>query len=273
MSQTFFSKLDLYEKNNRLSQIGNSRGEVLVWEKGSKEKKKLSAIAFDKDQQNLVFDTKLDVFKPGTKVLCSFELRGMVFFSECIFRKSVGNDAVLEIHDFLFKAEKRSSYRLLTFPIHEVWVELDLSEVYEGGNVVNIKSKSSETALFKNFLNIVKVDKSNEDLTKGILRMRVQDISATGLALHIGELETKYFPKDHSFKNVRISFIDQEFIIPEVNVVYVVDYISADKNLRKYKVGMHFSKNSNDLDTAIGKKINQVIREADSAKDFEKLLK
>ncbi len=271
MSQTFFSKLDSYEKANRLSQLGNSRGNIVIWEKGAKIKHSQMAVAFDKDQQNLVLETKTDIFPPGTKVLCSFELRGMSFFAQAVFKKSIGNDAVLEIHQELFKSEKRSSYRLMTFPMHEVWAEFDLGEVYEGGKVVDLKSRSSQTALFKNFLNLI--DQDEDLLNKGIVRIRIQDVSATGLALHIGELESKYFAKDRIFKNVNLRFIDQDFIMPEIKVIYVVDYISGDKKIRKFKVGMHFSKNTTDLDNLIGKKINQVLRDSDQNKDFEKLIK
>lgn len=271
MSQTFFSKLDLYEKNNRLSQLGVSKGEVIIWEKGKKEKQKFTASVYDKDQQNLVLDSKKDIYPRGTKILCSFEMRGMTFFSEVVFQKSIGDDAVLEMHKDLFKSEKRGSYRLLTYPTHEVWVEFELGEVYDGGKVVDLKTRTSQTDLFKNFLNLVKTD--DESLNKGIVRLRVQDISATGIAIHIGELESKYFPKDKIFDSVKIRFIDQNFVIPQIKVVYVVDYISSDKNIRKFKIGMNFSKSSPDLDTLIGKKINQVIRESDSSKDFEKLIK
>jgi hypothetical protein len=271
MSQTFFSKLDAYEKNNRLSQLGTSRGAVIIWEKGKKDKHNLLAIAFDKNQQNLVLDSKVDIYPRGTKVLCSFELRGMSFFAQAVFQKSIGDDVVLEIQQELFKSEKRSSYRLMTFPMHDVWSEFDLGEIYEGGKVVDLKSRSNQTALFKNFLNMMN---NEQDLqNKGIVKVRVQDISTTGLAIHIGELESKYFAKDRLFKNVNINFIDQSFVIPEIKVVYVVSYISGDKNIRKFKVGLHFSKSTTELDNLLGKKINQVLRESDQTKDFEKHIK
>jgi hypothetical protein len=271
MSQTFFSKLDAYEKNNRLSQLANSRGLVTIWIKGEKDKIHRQVDHYIKDQEDLVLDSKDDFFPKGTKLLCSFEMRGMSFFAEAVFQKSIGNDAVLEIHQTLFKSEKRSSYRLLTFPVHDVWAEFDLGEIYEGGKVVNLKTRSSQTDLFKNFLHLMKGDE--EAIQNGKIKIRLQDISTTGMSMHIGELENRFFLKDKVFNEVTLNFIDQKFILPEAKIVYVVDYISADRNLKKYKVGINFSKNSKDLDTQLGKKINEVIRESDKEKDFEKLIK
>lgn len=271
MSQTFFSKQDAYEKNNRLTQLGTSKGAVTLWVKGSqKDKTNVNVLKFDKDRSVLVLESKEDLFPTNSEVLCTFEIRGMIFFSQVTFLKSVGDFSVLHFKGDLFKTEKRSSYRLLTYPLYDVWVEFDLGEAYEGGNVVDMKLKTSQTKLFQNFLKIVEGDQAGE---ANKLKIRVQDISATGMSIHIGELESKYFIKDSIFKNVVIAFPDERIEIPEVKVVYVVSYISNDKNLKKFKIGIHFPNLSPRIDDLLSKKINKLLREIDANKDFETFIK
>lgn len=272
MSQTFFSKQDPTEKLSRLSLLGTSRGIVTVWLKGKKEKHNFNVLKFDKDRVEIVLDSKDHLFKTGDIILCTFELRGMNFFSEVVFQISISGFNVLQFTGTLFKSERRSSYRLLTYPIYDVNVELNLGETYEGGKVVDMKSRSSQTGLFKNFLKIVEGETQAKAAGEK-LKIRVQDLSTTGMAIHVGELESKHFQKDVIFRNAEIRFTDEVITVPEVKVVYVVDYISNDKNIKKYKIGLHFENLPTNVDDQIGKKINRLLRENDFNKDFENFIK
>lgn len=265
MSQTFFSKLDQTEKNNRLKAIGNNRGLVTVWVKGSKDKHHLNCMTYDADRTTLVLDTRDNVFPENTQVLCSFEFRGMNFFSEVVFVKSIGDMACLKFDGILFKSEKRQAFRLMTFPQHEVWAVVDLEEAYQGGKVIDFRSKQSHTQLLQNFLSLVEGDETNPSA----LKIRVQDLSTSGMALHIGELEAQYFPKEAEFKNVKLKFVDEEILIPQVKIVYVAKITNADKNLTKYKLGVNFENLSSKIDLQLGKKINELLRANDHNKDFE----
>lgn len=275
-SQTFFSKLDVSEKNNRLSQLVNAKGKVTVWQKGKKEKHVFDTIKFDKDRQELVLDSQDDIYANGTDVLCSFDLRGMTFFSQVVFRKSVGFFSVLHLTGDLFKSERRTSFRLMTYPLYDVWADFDLGEKYAGAsNIIDLNSKKprgQQTKLFQNFIRLAEgKDDVSEDVTH--VKIRIQDISTTGMAIHVGELETKYFVKDRSFRKVPIYFTDEIIEIPEVKIVYTVNYISNDKNVKRYKVGCHFEALPAHIDDRLGKKINQLLRENDFNKDFENFIK
>jgi hypothetical protein len=270
MSQTFFSKQGPEETLSRLASLASLRGRVTVWLKGQKDKNSFSVFKFDRERMEIVLDSRKNAYQDGETVLCTFEIRGMTFFSEVIFKESVGGFSVLQFKNILYKSERRNSYRLLTYPLYDVWVEFDLGEVYEGGNVVDLKSKISQTALFKNFLKLVDTKGSEEE---GKLKIRVQDLSTTGMALHIGELESPFFRKDFVFEKVNICFSDEVIQVPKAKIVYMVDYISKDKNLKKYKLGVHFENLPKHLDDRIGKKINTLLRENDHNKDFENLVK
>lgn len=269
MSQTFFSKLDQAEKDNRLSAIANSRGKVTVWVKGQKEKHFPEALSFDAERGILTLNLKEDLFPSNTSTLTSFEFRGMSFFAQTIFMKSSGDFACLKFPAELYKSEKRSSYRLMTFPLHQVWALFNLEEAYQGGKVIDFRTKQSTTGLFNKFLNLVEGDANDPSA----LKIRVQDLSTTGMAIHIGELESKFFPQDAIFKNVRLKFSDEEVVIPEVKIVYSVNFIGSDKNIKKFKLGIHFENLPNALDHLLGKKINNLLRESDHNKDFENFKK
>ena len=272
MSQTFFSKLDPQEKLSRLSQLGQSKGQVTVWIKGQKEKSTFNILDFDKERVELVLDLKKAPYSVGTVLLCNFDLRGMSFFSQVTVQKSIVDYVLLEFKYDLFKSERRSSFRLLTYPVYKVWSMFELKEVYDGGKVVDFKTKRSQTALFKNFLNIVEGPQA-DDAHTSLLKIRVQDLSTTGMALHITDIENHYFSKDQIYKNVDIHFLDEIIQIPEVKVVYVVDYIGNDKQNKKYKVGLTFPNLPIIVDEQLGKKINKLLRDVDFNKDFENFLK
>lgn len=273
MSQTFFSKLDAEEKSSRLQTLGSSKGLLTIWIKGSKEKRAVSAVDYDRDRSAIVLDTNDDIYPLNTQLLCTFEMRGMNFFSQVTFQKGIGGMAVLQFIGDFFKSERRNSYRLLTYPHYEVWAEMDLGGDYQGGNVVGIKNRVSQTNLFKNFLNLVNENKDSEVSQTGQLKVRVQDLSTTGMAIHIGELERNHFPKDHIFQNVTLSFTNEKLLIPKVKVMYVVPYIGPDRNLKVFKVGLHFEELALSVDQTLGKKINEMLRANDKNKDFENFIK
>lgn len=273
MSQTFFSKLDASEKNSRLSSFAQAQGEATLWIKGTKEKHNLKVSSFDKERCSLVLETRDEVFPINTKLLCSFEFRGMNFFAETILQKSIGGQILVHFAGEFFKSERRNSFRLLTYPLYEVWTNIDLGEEYQGGNVVGLKSKLTQTGIFKNFLNLINNEENPDANTTGSLRLRVQDLSTTGMAVHIGELETSQIEKDREFDKVDIVFPDESIHIPKIRIMYVVPYIGSDKNVKKFKVGIRFENVPMQLDQKLGKKINELLRSNDNNSDFEDFIK
>ncbi len=197
----------------------------------------------------------------------------MSFFSEVIFQVSVGGLSVLQFKNTLFKSERRESFRLLTYPMYEVWAEFDLDEVHESSNVIDLKTKSNQTDLFKSFLKLVNDENKDTTNQAAKLKIRVQDLSTTGIALYVGELEQKFFQKGLVYTSVKIKFPDDVFTIPVVKVVYAVEQVSKDNKSRRSKIGLHFENLPTSVDDLISKKITRLLRENDSKKDFEKFIK
>ncbi|HLT22993.1 MAG TPA: hypothetical protein VKZ84_06105 [Bacteriovoracaceae bacterium] len=266
MSQTFFSKQTPEEKISRFNQLVSLGEKMIVWQKGSQVKHSFKATHFDKDRNELVVDNEEVLFAVGSKLLGSFEVRGMNFFCELVISKSAKGYTLFNVGETLFKSERRSSYRLLTYPIYEVYALFHVDHLVENSSVVNLNTGISRKQLFKNFLKLV--DKGDSE--KQYVKVRVQDLSTTGLALHISELEEKFIVKDQVYKNLEIHFTDDVITIPEAKVVYVVPYI-AEKS-RKFKVGVNFPNLSSKIDNLLGKKINELLRSIDSNKDFENFI-
>jgi hypothetical protein len=93
------------------------------------------------------------------------------------------------------------------------------------------------------------------------------------MALHIGELEAPYFQKEMIYEKVNIRFTDLVIQVPKAKIVYMVDFISNDKNIKKYKLGVNFENLPPHIDDQIGKKINHLLRQNDFNKDFENFVK
>ena len=105
------------------------------------------------------------------------------------------------------------------------------------------------------------------------IKIRIQDLSTTGMALEISDLEAVYFDKGMTFHKVDIVFNDETIQIPMAKIVYVVNYISNDRAVKKFKVGIHFENLTPSLDDKLGRKINSLLRLTDTEKDFEIFLK
>jgi hypothetical protein len=165
MSETYFSKLDPSEKFNRLAQFGLSKGEVTLWVKGQKNKLSVRALEFDKVRCEIVLNSKDCPYPKGTVLLCSFELRGMFFFSEVTCNTSIADHFLIEFKNTLFKSEKRGSYRLLTYPIYEVYSEFSLGEAYEGGKVIE-KLAIIKQLYLRIFLNYLKLKKTYQIISQ-----------------------------------------------------------------------------------------------------------
>lgn len=272
MSGTYFSKLENQEKLSRLGRLAASNGQITVWMKGKDERFTGTVNFFDKDLKELSVELGENNLTLNASALCSFHSNGMLFFGQVIILKTTTSKYLLKFDGDLFKTERRTNYRLLAYPIYEVWAEIDLGEVYQGGKVIDLKSKFSQTNLFKSFLKIVDPNNDHDAQIRN-LKLRVQDLSLTGVSLNLGEVESPYFEKDRVFKNIKIKFLDETIIIPEAKVIYVIDYIGQDKFGSKFKVGFNFNEMNEKLTDSLSKKINQLLREVDFNLDFEKFIK
>lgn len=268
MSQVFFTKLDENEVVTRLSLLSSSHGMVTIWEKGEKEKFKYNVLKYHRDLNELVLNPSDKKFSSGKILLCSFELRGMSYFSEVIFQTSIGGHEVLQFKAAIFKSERRANFRLLAYPLHKIWAIFNLKTADGNQNVLQIKD--SQAQVFKSFLKMVDDNSLTENQNVKIL---IHDLSLSGIGFNIGKYELDYFKKDTEFKDTIIKFQDEIIEIPSSKVAYVIDYVSSDNKGKRYKVGLHFGVLSATVEDRLSSKINSLLREHDDNAAFENFIK
>jgi hypothetical protein len=270
--QTNFTTLTEAEKNSKLWQLATHKGQCTLWRRGQKERVKFRVKDFEKENSKLILHVEQGSPTHGSDILGSFELKNVSFFFKSKIIVSSPNTLVIDTSGEFFKSERRQNYRLLTYPIYDIDAYFSLPVDYQGGKVVDIRNKTSQTGLFRSFLKLVEPEASEKLGNR--LRLRVQDLSVTGLSIHIGEIELPFFRTGEIIKDLEIDVAGEMFAIPLVKVVYVVDQIGhLESHQKKFKVGLRFEKLSQELDLRLGKKINELLRQVDANHEFEDFLK
>ena len=271
-SRTSFTSLNLAEKQSKLWQLSQSVKVCTLWLKGSKSKLDHRVQSYQREDDVLTLLTEDSSLQLNQEVLGTFDLKGVSFFFKATIVNASENKISLVFSGDFFKSERRNNFRLLAYPIYNIYCLFDLPEGYHGGSVIDFKSKMSQTGLFKSFLKLVDGDPQNEDLKK--TKLRIQDLSVTGLSLSIGEAELEWLRAGELLAPLIIQFPDLEIEVSKPRIVYIADYVGhSEKGIKKYKVGIKFEDASEDFDMVLSKKINSLLREIDANSDFEDFLK
>lgn len=271
--RTHFTTLTEAEKKSKLWQLSNKKGKCTIWLRGSKSRVVYRTKDFIKETSKLVLHEESQSPQLGQEVLGTFELNNVSFFFKAKVAVHSSEEFVVEVTGDCYKSERRQNFRLLTYPIYDITAMFKLPAGYEGGKIIDIKNRVSQTGLFKSFLKLV--DPAGESSTKGdSVKLRIQDLSVTGMSVHIGLAELEWFRAGETIQNVEVMLEGEKIMIPACRIVYVVDHIGhSDKHIKKFKVGIRFDSMPKDLDDLLGAKINELLRAVDANKDFEDFLK
>ena len=271
-TRTSFTSLNRAEKQSKLWQLSQSTKLCTLWVKGSKNKLNHRVFLYDKENDLLSLFAEDSSLQIGQEVLGTYDLKGVSFFFKAKIEKAIEDKLTLSFIGEFFKSERRNNFRLLAYPIYSIYCLFDLPQEYLGGSVIDFKSKMSQTGLFKSFLKLVESDPQKDDLKK--VKIRVQDISVTGLSLYIGDAELDWFKAGEILSPIILQFNDLEIEVKTPRIVYIVDYVGhSEKGLKKYKVGVKFENVNEEFDMILSKKINSLLREIDANADFEDFLK
>ena len=269
--QTNFTTLNESEKKSKLWQLSRALGKCTLWKRGDKDRISFRIKEYLRDEDRLILHREPGVFSTTQDVLGSFELKGVNFFFKSKVLQVSEDEIVLTTTGEFYKSERRRNFRLLAYPLYEITANFVLPVGYEGGKVVDIRNKTNQTGLFKSFLKLVDPQASTEDQSK--MRSRVQDLSVTGMSIHIGEVELEWFRAGEKMNNVEITLPNEILIIPTCKIVYVVDQIGhGDRQQKKYKVGLNFDDLPEKIELKLASSINGLLRTVDSNKDFEDFL-
>lgn len=271
MSQTpssQFSPLNLAERRSKLRNLLQSKGTVTLWRKGVEGRHPYRVKDFRREDNLLIIHAEPHSPTLGTEVLGSFDLLGVSFFFKSKVVRSSNDELEISTDGDFYKSERRRNFRLLTFPIYQLSATFKLPATYEQGKVLDIKKRPGQTGLFKNFLKLV----DGSPKTESDLRLRVQDLSVTGMSITVGPAELDWFKTGDDLKNIEIHFSDEILRVPTTRIVYVVDQI-GEASKQNFKVGLRFEDVPASLDNQLSTKINSLLRQIDSNRDFEDFLK
>jgi hypothetical protein len=269
----YFKQLTLKEKQSKLAHLAKSgKNSITLWKKGESKKYKFDVSDFFRSKLQLLLTGNVSSNLKNTDVLYTFDFNGLHFFGKGKTVIQEGKLAALDIVDHLFKSERRANFRLLTYPHHNVFVQIAVPhEEIEKSNVVSFKTGQSQTGLFNSFMNLVG-DSADKSVRKGYVKFRVLDVSVTGLAIQFGDIEADFFQDmEKELGNMFIDFNGEDITIPNGKILYKVDFLARDKKTRLYKAGLKFTDIDINLDEALAKLINEALRDVES--EFEDFVK
>lgn len=266
-----FSLLNAAEKRSKLRQLDQAKGQVLLWRKGEKNRTTYRVKSFDKNEDILGLHDEHLGLKPNENLLASFDLNGVSYFFKVQVKAVVNDEIIAKCSDDFYKSERRQNLRILTFPVFELNGHFSIPAHYESGKVLNLSRRPGQTGLFKNFLKLVEGDAEGKSEQK--LKLRLQDLSSTGMSVYIGPAELEWFKTGEELKNTEVHFPDEVLRFPRMKIVYVVDHIGHMSRQKQYKVGLRFDEMPQSLTEALNNKISTMLKEMDLNKDFEEFLR
>jgi hypothetical protein len=270
--RTHFTSLTEPEKKSKLWQLSSAKGKCTLWQRGQKERRPFRVKDFIREESRLVLHRETAPLSVGQDILGAFDLKGVSFFLRAKISKLDQDEVHLVVAGDFYKSERRQNFRLLAYPIYDITASFKLPARYEGGKVVDIRNKSSQTGLFKSFLRIVEPLRSPDE--QELLRIRVQDLSLTGMSVFIGAAELDWFRAGDLLPAVEVNLQGDELTFAGCRVVYVVDQIGrGDRQQKNYKVGIRFEAMPGDLERRLAEKINGLLRSIDANKEFEDFIK
>ncbi|MBL7664261.1 MAG: hypothetical protein JNM93_03955 [Bacteriovoracaceae bacterium] len=265
-----FSPLTETERVRKLGQMSAlPKAEFVMWTKGQTERHACEIVLYNPDNHLLKFKP-IKSWKPDAGVYCiNLELKGLNYFmkaSVIIIEKEFYINTSVEF----FKSERRSSFRLLTYPIYKVKAYIKTAEAkLAAENVVDFKTKVSQVNMFQQFLSVIN-PKDAQKRNEGYIPFRVTDLSATGMAIYVGEMEQELFQENQKFHRSIIHFENKEIEIDEMLVVFKAPYVQTDRNnLKVFKIGIKFINLNFNTDKLITSIINSKLRNYDEKNSFE----
>lgn len=266
-ASTYFQDQTDKEKASKLLQLANNKDDITIWAKGDSFREKFSANEYSKDRVELIVNASKKSSLTNKEVLYSFKINGVNYFGKGKLKNLNAKSYVLQATEVLYKSERRNTFRLLTYPHHQVYIKLPIpEEEIEKSNVVSFNTKMSETNLFENFLSLID-EKTKGNYRKGYFPFRVLDLSVTGLAFQSGDMESDFFPAEKEIEKIFLDFNGQEIELPKCEVVYNVSILHSNTQQRTKKIGIRFLDVDTNLDEQLGRLINGALRDVES--DFE----
>jgi len=276
--QIHFSPLDDLESLGCYRIAAKSEAEFKCWIKGETQRYLFSFSHFY--ESNFQLELKAKEAIPPTfsgKVLFSFESKGVQYFSTGeMIKDSRDKMFNLKLPPKIYKCERRKNFRLSVYPNKNVKCYFDLKTMkrFKGGDVVSIqKNELDEQKVLESFSELVKTV-NGVGAGQFVMSLRVEDVSVTGIALHVGVLESEYFETGHILNKFLLIFDKKQYEIPKAKIAYLREFKDPRRaGIKMFKVGLQFQDVSESLDNALSAHLAQELRHVDLGRDFEDFIK
>lgn len=250
--------------------------QIVFWVKGEKNKFTFELEGFNSKTYSIQISPKnSELNYPIEKyVLGNAHILGLqLFISGSLHYDKLNNVYYLKL-DKVYKFERRKNFRIPLSAKKTAQFYIHLPEDLKlPSNVVNLGKAGEQTKLFASFMELIR--KNNSDSEKAnMVHFKIQDISSSGIALIIGELETRFIIEGAILNNCILHFGEKDFVIPKAKIVYIMDYIDPIKpGTKLFKSGIQFIDLPEDIDNEISKLLSKELRNHELSKVFEDFLK
>lgn len=247
-----FIKLKVEEVTVKLQTIAENKQVVKIWTKGNES-------SFYRVSDLLVLKTSkgpevmLSFFSEGEdrdqtligkKAFLSFTFNEIHYFAEGTMIKDESHDKIiLRLDDNIYRSEKRSHERLITFPHHQVYAYFKIISDIDESNVISIHRDNDQEY---QDLKVQRKEELKEKLAQrvgdvdNLVGFRALDISKNGIAFLVGRKEEVHFVEDKAV-SFYILFNQEIFLIKGAQLVYKVDYLGGADSAKRYKIGLTFN--------------------------------
>ncbi|MBL6988637.1 MAG: hypothetical protein ISR65_02620 [Bacteriovoracaceae bacterium] len=269
-----FIKLSRPETIRKISNL-KSISNVLIWQKTA------AALSCDilqtsfEDNNAIIYlrCNQEDLIKVKDIYFMKLTIGPVAYFSKGTIQTTphpVVGEFQLKLTESVFKHEKRDKERLLLFPHHEAYANFSVeSGKSSSNNLLYLnKSEKSNVEMIKKF-----VEQKSEQ-GDNICRFRVMDLSVKGISFIVNQTEFDYFfNKDSGGYDFSITLNKDEFPIKNASVKYRLDYIdSRFPAISMKKIGMHFERIGDLLNTTIKELLGQEFNNDGALKEFEEFV-
>ncbi len=247
-SKEKFTGLNVSEISSKISSFVNGEKPIRVWSKGEEP-----VLAFVKEykEQVLTLDISnslIDSHKLLDRVFVNFSYNSVDYFAKGDLISDEDGRVIIKLNNDVFKSEKRSNERLLTFPHHQVYAYFKVYSDENASNIISLNkfneapSSAIDTFVSERLKSIV----GESDGIAELMGFRILDLSSNGLSFCANNRETGYFVGLEESSNVEFTlmFDEKPYSLKCADIVYIVDYVnSRASKVPMKKIGVHFNEN------------------------------
>ncbi len=267
-----FIKLNKNEQASKLDQLVKNRLPFYVWTKDHQAiQLEIEKIISAKTTQIFINNVPPSLLPLASNDLSSFFQIGSVrFFAKGHLSLKMDGNNFFEMVGHLYKYEKRSADRIITFPHRKIYLNIKNNNPSNDNinNIIPISKKKIGTNINNHNDIITKIINSNDNLFPANKQFRCLDISKAGISIMANRIETQFIEKHNTNLEYSLSFENSLFEIEKGKIAYIIDYVDPRaKSIKMFKIGIEVQMINEELNNHLDKILNEDIFETTQIED------